>query len=154
MGLTNREELSFLTVLALPKASRMGLACSSCFSSSPCAQTHPSSDMWLQNNQSLWRRAPQRNIASYSHTNQLKQTHRWSVVWSPIPNNTGVSGPSPLNTHTLASHTRLTHFQHTTLTWNSIKILIKTIINFAVTKHKKATKTSTKIKVKPEISFK
>lgn len=52
------------------------------------------------------------------------------------------------------THTRLIHFQHTTLTWNSIKILIKTIINFAVTKHKKATKTSTKIKVKPEISSK
>lgn len=33
--LTNREELSFLTVLAFPKASRMGLAWSSCFSSSP-----------------------------------------------------------------------------------------------------------------------
>ena len=33
--LTNREELSFLTVLALPKASRMGFACRSCFSSSP-----------------------------------------------------------------------------------------------------------------------
>ena len=33
--LTNREELSFLTVLAFPKASRMGLACSSCRSSSP-----------------------------------------------------------------------------------------------------------------------
>lgn len=42
--LTKREELSFLMVLAFPKASRMGLACSSCFSSSPCspeqAQTH------------------------------------------------------------------------------------------------------------------
>jgi len=34
--LTKREELSFLTVLALPKASRMGFACSSCCSSSPC----------------------------------------------------------------------------------------------------------------------
>lgn len=34
-SLTNLEELSFLTVLAFPKASRMGLACSSCFSSSP-----------------------------------------------------------------------------------------------------------------------
>ena len=34
-SLTNREELSFLTVLAFPKASRMGLACSSCRSSSP-----------------------------------------------------------------------------------------------------------------------
>lgn len=33
--LTNLEELSFLTVLALPKASRMGFACSSCFSNSP-----------------------------------------------------------------------------------------------------------------------
>lgn len=33
--LTNREELSFFTVLAFPKASRMGLACSSCRSSSP-----------------------------------------------------------------------------------------------------------------------
>ena len=33
--LTNLEELSFLTVFALPKASRMGLACSSCLSSSP-----------------------------------------------------------------------------------------------------------------------
>lgn len=33
--LTNLEELSFLTVFALPKASRMGFACSSCFSSSP-----------------------------------------------------------------------------------------------------------------------
>lgn len=33
--LTKREELSFLMVLAFPKASRMGLACSSCFSSSP-----------------------------------------------------------------------------------------------------------------------
>lgn len=32
---TNLEELSFLTVFALPKASRMGLACSSCFSNSP-----------------------------------------------------------------------------------------------------------------------
>lgn len=34
-SLTNLEELSFLTVFALPKASRMGLACSSCLSSSP-----------------------------------------------------------------------------------------------------------------------
>lgn len=34
-SLTNLEELSFLTVLALPKASRIGLACSSCLSSSP-----------------------------------------------------------------------------------------------------------------------
>lgn len=34
-GLTNLEELSFLTVLALPKASRMGFACSNCLSSSP-----------------------------------------------------------------------------------------------------------------------
>lgn len=33
--LTNREELSFLMVFAFPKASRMGFACSSCFSSSP-----------------------------------------------------------------------------------------------------------------------
>lgn len=33
--LTNLEELSFLTVLALPKASRMGFACSNCLSSSP-----------------------------------------------------------------------------------------------------------------------
>lgn len=33
---TNREELSFLMVLAFPNASRMGLACNSCFSSSPC----------------------------------------------------------------------------------------------------------------------
>lgn len=33
--LTNREELSFFTVLAFPKASRMGLACSSCRSNSP-----------------------------------------------------------------------------------------------------------------------
>lgn len=33
--LTNLEELSFLMVLAFPKASRMGLACRSCFSSSP-----------------------------------------------------------------------------------------------------------------------
>jgi hypothetical protein len=33
--LTNLEELSFLTVLALPKASNMGLACSNCCSNSP-----------------------------------------------------------------------------------------------------------------------
>lgn len=33
--LTNRDELSFLMVFAFPKASRMGFACSSCFSSSP-----------------------------------------------------------------------------------------------------------------------
>lgn len=38
-GLTNREELSFFTVLAFPKASRIGLACSSCRSSSPCRGT-------------------------------------------------------------------------------------------------------------------
>lgn len=37
--LTNREELSFFTVLAFPKASRIGLACSSCRSSSPCGGT-------------------------------------------------------------------------------------------------------------------
>jgi len=36
MNLPNLEELSFLTVLALPKASKMGLAFSSCCSSSPC----------------------------------------------------------------------------------------------------------------------
>ena len=35
LSLTNLEELSFLTVLALPKASRIGLALSSCCSSSP-----------------------------------------------------------------------------------------------------------------------
>lgn len=34
--LTNLDELSFFTVLALPKASRMGFACSSCASNSPC----------------------------------------------------------------------------------------------------------------------
>lgn len=34
--LTKRDELSFLTVLALPKDSRMGLACRSCRSNSPC----------------------------------------------------------------------------------------------------------------------
>lgn len=34
--LTKREELSFLMVFAFPKASRMGFACRSCFSSSPC----------------------------------------------------------------------------------------------------------------------
>lgn len=33
--LTNLEELSFFTVLAFPKASRMGLAWSNCLSSSP-----------------------------------------------------------------------------------------------------------------------
>ena len=33
--------MSFLTVLALPKASRMGLACSSCCSSSPCLKFRP-----------------------------------------------------------------------------------------------------------------
>lgn len=37
--LTNREELSFFTVLAFPKASSIGLACSSCRSSSPCGGT-------------------------------------------------------------------------------------------------------------------
>lgn len=36
--LTNLEELSFFMVLAFPKASRMGLACRSCFSSSPWFQ--------------------------------------------------------------------------------------------------------------------
>lgn len=36
--LTKRDELSFLTVLAFPKDSRMGLACRSCRSSSPCGQ--------------------------------------------------------------------------------------------------------------------
>lgn len=41
-SLTNLEELSFLTVFALPKASRMGLACSSCFSSSPYQTKHSS----------------------------------------------------------------------------------------------------------------
>lgn len=39
--LTKREELSFLTVLALPNASRMGLACSSWASSSPCLSVSP-----------------------------------------------------------------------------------------------------------------
>ncbi|KAH9417106.1 hypothetical protein DERP_015316 [Dermatophagoides pteronyssinus] len=40
--LTNRDELSFLTVLALPNASRIGLACKSCCSSSPeCNDTDP-----------------------------------------------------------------------------------------------------------------
>jgi hypothetical protein len=34
--LTNLDELSFFTVLALPKASRMGFACNNCCSSSPC----------------------------------------------------------------------------------------------------------------------
>lgn len=34
--LTNLDELSFLTVLAFPKASRIGFACSNCCSSSPC----------------------------------------------------------------------------------------------------------------------
>ena len=43
VDLTNLEELSFLTVFALPKASRMGFACSSCFSSSP---------WWKETNQS------------------------------------------------------------------------------------------------------
>ncbi len=38
--LTNLEELSFLTVFAFPKASRMGFACSSCFSSSPWRRGH------------------------------------------------------------------------------------------------------------------
>ena len=33
--LTKRDELSFLTVLALPKASKIGLAWSNCCSSSP-----------------------------------------------------------------------------------------------------------------------
>ena len=33
--LTKREELSFFTVLAFPKASRIGLACKSCCSNSP-----------------------------------------------------------------------------------------------------------------------
>jgi len=35
MQLTNREELSFLTVLALPNASSIGFACNSCCSNSP-----------------------------------------------------------------------------------------------------------------------
>ena len=34
--LTNREELSFFTVFALPNASNIGLAWSSCCSNSPC----------------------------------------------------------------------------------------------------------------------
>ena len=33
--LTNREELSFFTVLAFPKASKIGFACKSCCSNSP-----------------------------------------------------------------------------------------------------------------------
>lgn len=33
--LTKRDELSFFTVLALPNASSIGLACKSCCSSSP-----------------------------------------------------------------------------------------------------------------------
>lgn len=33
--LTKRDELSFFTVLALPNASRIGLACNNCCSSSP-----------------------------------------------------------------------------------------------------------------------
>jgi len=42
---TNLDELSFFTVFALPKASRIGLACSSCCSSSPCTQfTHSLTD--------------------------------------------------------------------------------------------------------------
>ena len=44
MNLPNLEELSFLTVLALPKASRMGLALSSCCSSSPCNETELKAD--------------------------------------------------------------------------------------------------------------
>ena len=42
--LTNREELSFFTVLAFPKASRIGLACSSCRSSSPWKGTQRCSE--------------------------------------------------------------------------------------------------------------
>ena len=39
--LTKRDELSFLTVLALPKASKMGLAWRSCASSSPWCPVRP-----------------------------------------------------------------------------------------------------------------
>lgn len=37
-ALTNREELSFFTVLAFPKASKIGFACKSCCSNSPYHQ--------------------------------------------------------------------------------------------------------------------
>lgn len=38
LPLTNLDELSFFTVLALPNASRIGFACNNCCSNSPCAK--------------------------------------------------------------------------------------------------------------------
>lgn len=51
--LTKREELSFLTVLALPKDSRMGLACRSCRSNSPCEEEEEPRQPSSLTNQSL-----------------------------------------------------------------------------------------------------
>lgn len=45
--LTNLDELSFLTVFALPKASRMGFACSSCCSNSPYKECYYNSGLVL-----------------------------------------------------------------------------------------------------------
>ena len=49
MNFPNLEELSFLTVLALPKASKIGLALSSCCSSSPCNKKRIKSRQWWGN---------------------------------------------------------------------------------------------------------
>jgi len=68
-GLTNREELSFLMVLALPKASRMGLACSSWFSSSPC-DNRPKSQFPTPCSSSL-----PHPIFTHTHTHLQWHTH-------------------------------------------------------------------------------